>query len=493
MAYAQTNYPQIQGINGKYSIASIGCFITAFCNLEADFGQNIDPLTFNNIYRDNGWFVDVDDGIRDDLDWGFIQRWDSNTRVTQIGGAGWPNTNQAIVKFAYTHNGKRNTHFCKVQDSSNQIILDSWDGVAKHISATWYGQPVAWATYEHSAPQAVIAPEAVPTFTVVEEYPGGKQIQLNKQPTNLWGMNYSNPGGQPPVEVHNAGEIWTVTNKVHHVNGYDYYRREGQIDGFNVLDCDDYVEPVPEPVPYIPPAAPVPVTRAETYTLLTALPYYDAPQVAINRGKQTGALPAGIYYVWGKEGRAYNLSTSNMTNEGRWVDTIENKAPVVVPVTVIPKPLPQQPVADNTWKTTRSWFYPDRAKYDLYELQEDTVVKDLDNRGKDWYVNAVETDKTGQSDNTILRVHGTVYKDGVKYYLLHPPKDVNWEYWYVIPVTNKHTGKAYLLKWPDTYATTPKKNQVTAGDEAIAAIMKVGYKIFDVLSPRKIREWLNNK
>jgi len=63
-------------------------------------------------------------------------------------------------------------------------------------------------------------------------------------------MNYDfDYMAEHPVEVHNQGEIWVVTNKVHHADGYDYYRRDGQVDGFNVLDCDDYTPPAPVPAP----------------------------------------------------------------------------------------------------------------------------------------------------------------------------------------------------------------------------------------------------
>lgn len=361
MSYAQKSYPQIQGINGKYSIADIGCFLTSFCHLEADYGRNIDPLSLNNWFRDTGNFVDIDDGIRDDLGWESITRFDSNTHVSRSVDhgtnrtAGWPNTNQAIVRFYYqsTRTGKMITHFCKVESAANHLILDSWDGTVKKSP---YGEPTAWAEYRHDVP----AEPDIPRFTITETYPHGKQIRLNKQPTNLWGMNYNlEQMVKSPVEVHNVGEIWTVTNKVHHSNGYDYYRREGQVDGFNVLDCDDYTPPVP----YVPPAPPEPIKIAEKYELVTDLLCYGEAQKALAATTPVGELKAGTYYVWGRDKGCINLSTSNMKDHNQWIEERRNvvAAPVIAPVVPpkiietikeaaekLPDPVPQTDNARHT-------------------------------------------------------------------------------------------------------------------------------------------------
>jgi hypothetical protein len=177
---------------------------------------------------------------------------------------------------------------------------------------------------------AVVTP-SVPKFTVVETYNPAIQVQLNKQPTNLWGMNYDfDYMSTHPVEVHNKGEIWGITNKVHHVDGYDYYRREGQVDGFNVLDCDLYTSPTP-PVPYIPPAAPLKGTPAEMYTLVTPLPFYNSLDAVTGKRQPSGTLQSGQYYVWSKGGSNnifYNLSTTNSKDSQQWVNTLDNKVVV---------------------------------------------------------------------------------------------------------------------------------------------------------------------
>jgi hypothetical protein len=249
--YAQKNYLAIQGIGGRYRIDQIGCFLDSFCNLFSDFGRDIDPPTLNLELINKGIYIDIDDGIRDDLGWNSITQDDPSivaTRVVDMGFdnpvAGWPNTNESIVRFWYrsVQSGKMITHFCKVADAANHLILDSWDGKVKQSP---YGEPTAFAEYEHIVPVQVTPP---PPYRVVESFDPPKWIQLNKD-TNLWGMNYPTFDYMEshPVETgHAAGEKWQVTNKVHHVNGEDYYRREGQVDGFNVKDCDDYTPPAPD-------------------------------------------------------------------------------------------------------------------------------------------------------------------------------------------------------------------------------------------------------
>jgi hypothetical protein len=142
--YRQTNYPEPQGIPPtKYTIAQVGCFITSFCNLEQRFGKVIDPSGMNAFLRDNSIYIDVDDGVRDDVGWDTVTKYDPNTVVAAIGGATTPPSNNSIVKFVY--NNGQSTHFSLVNDVSNGTIIDSWDGVVKSWNV--YGGVKAWASY----------------------------------------------------------------------------------------------------------------------------------------------------------------------------------------------------------------------------------------------------------------------------------------------------------------------------------------------------------
>ena len=143
MPYAQTNYPTVpQGIPPtRYTVAQIGCFITSFCNLMERFGRPMPPSTLNSILRDSKLYIDVDDGVRDDVSWDTILKVDGNIGLSATGYGGPPNDN-CIVKFVYD-GGK--THFCLVQSAAQGTIIDSWDGKVK--SWNTYGGVKAWASY----------------------------------------------------------------------------------------------------------------------------------------------------------------------------------------------------------------------------------------------------------------------------------------------------------------------------------------------------------
>lgn len=149
MPYAQKNYPNSrQGIPPTiYTIAQIGCFITSFCNLVERYGQVVDPPMVNQALVDRNAYIDVDDGVRDDVAWDTVSVINGNVSVART-GVGSPPNNNCIVKFVYD-GGK--THFCLVADASRGLILDSWDGQVKSWSL--YGGPKAWAEYNYNEPQ----------------------------------------------------------------------------------------------------------------------------------------------------------------------------------------------------------------------------------------------------------------------------------------------------------------------------------------------------
>lgn len=151
--YGQKNYNELQGINGIYRIAQIGCFLTSFSNLMVRFGKAIDPISLNRQFRDLKIFVDIDDGVRDDLAWDAIHRLNGNIAVSAV-GSGRPPHNNSIVKF--TGIGTFGTHFCLVADVNAGTIIDSWDGQVKSWNV--YGGPKAWASYEDRTPKQTPAP-----------------------------------------------------------------------------------------------------------------------------------------------------------------------------------------------------------------------------------------------------------------------------------------------------------------------------------------------
>lgn len=151
MAYGQKNYGDIQGINGKYRISQIGCFLTSFCNLLERFGMPVDPPTLNNIFIQRGIYIDVDDGIRDDLGWQSVTAY--NGQVVTTVKSGNVTERNSIVRLAASNSF--GTHFCLVDSirADGVYIVDSWDGQVKKASV--YGPITGWAVYTFNKPQPV--------------------------------------------------------------------------------------------------------------------------------------------------------------------------------------------------------------------------------------------------------------------------------------------------------------------------------------------------
>lgn len=183
MAYAQKNYPQKLGTGAAaMTIAQVGCFLTAFCNLLERFGEGIAPDALNNYFIQHGSFIREADGTQDWLAYGSVSAYDGSVHVTSS-GAGAPPTNNAIVKFIYKspRTGLTTTHFCLVADHAAGLIVDSWDGVVKSWNV--YGGPKEYATYDKATP-VIIAPVQAAAPAATTNY-DGNSITIQKG----WGLS----------------------------------------------------------------------------------------------------------------------------------------------------------------------------------------------------------------------------------------------------------------------------------------------------------------
>jgi hypothetical protein len=399
--FGQKNYLAIQGIGGKYRIDQIGCFLTTISNWLERRGRGINPVDLNAQFIANGTYCDIDDGIRDDLGPYAFHAADAASNCS-----GWINgiadTNDAIIEFYYqsiTHpwlddaRTKPNliTHYCLVANAAAHTFIDSWDGVVKNWDTINYGRPRRFARISVDAPTPVVV-QNLPKYQVTETYPDGKQVRLNKEPTNLWGMNWDfEKMVNNPIEVHHLGEVITVTNKVHHVDGYDYYRRADQVDGFNVLDCDDYTPPAPAPDP-VP--SPTPAAETPALPVLNYVTYPEAKQKRVKKGEpvdiwgfgtatelaqitSTGTLTPGSDFEAAGEvetlGYKFLLTTedlANKTGHGVFDKDLEDAInPELDPATDIKITTAPDP---NAWKAT---FDTDN-KGD-WDSEEDYVAYDL--------------------------------------------------------------------------------------------------------------------
>ncbi|CAB4132490.1 hypothetical protein UFOVP253_26 [uncultured Caudovirales phage] len=335
-----------------------------------------------------------------------------------------------------------------------------------------------------------------PLYTVTETYPQGKQVQLNKQPTNKWGMNWHfDYMSQHPVEVHNQGEILTMDNKVHHEDGYDYYRCADDVDGFNVLDCDDYTPP------YVLPAAPLVPKLAQTIQLNTTVDVYGSAADADNRNKdkRVGTFPA--LNIDGKQIDYYLFSTAatgmqeigitNQTKVTVWMNPKDNVAPpmpevkaaeVVTPAPIVPTVTHPAPQADAPWFNKIAWLNADMLP-EIFLPTRDVQVSD-------WSGNRPEVYTLPQYDHagaiTEIRVYGTITNvNGTKYYLVKLPSDTEFNYRFAIPMVDPDTGRALLLKKHVKVVRNRDQLRLAASE-----IEKLGLQFIDSILPPK---WFKKK
>lgn len=176
MAYGQKNYADWQGIPPqRYRISQIGCFLTSFCNLLERFGRGLPPNQLNNIFINRGIYIDVDDGVRDDLGWQSVVAYDGHVALQKT-GTGIPPHKNSIVRIKATNSF--GTHFCLVDriEGSTVYIVDSWDGAVKNSNV--YGPITGWAAYGDIKPQPV-QPIGEPKMTPDQER-NAYRIVLNR-------------------------------------------------------------------------------------------------------------------------------------------------------------------------------------------------------------------------------------------------------------------------------------------------------------------------
>jgi hypothetical protein len=464
MAYAQKDYSQVQGISGQYKISSIGCFLTAFSNLLGSYGKDINPFSLNNEFVSRNIYIDIDDGIRDDLGWSSISQYDPSINVTGTADrgttpdAGWPSSSEAIVRFYYrsVQSGQMIFHFCKVYDAVNHLIVDSWDG---QVKTSPYGEPTGWATYSHSEPVQVAPPAAIP-YTKENITP--KQIVFNKD-THLWNLSKAtfdevaaNPTGDV---VANPNAPITVDGIIHHnaIPQYSYYTNEEPF-GFNVLDCDDYTPPPPPPV--APPAGAVTIpTSTAPYSIIKTIMGFSTSNDAANHINAKGTVDPGRYMLYNfrvdSEGKTIALNvTKTQGKPGTWINPDDNvpdlpppppeaatepPAPLSTVTPNEPTPVPVNVPNHDLWKTTYVPLRADRKPV-LYVSINPKVIKiyDLDQRHA-----AIDL-----LPYTELHIVGTFIKDGVTYG--RAKKVTEKGYWYGIPITILNT-------YDELYLYAPKK------------------------------------
>lgn len=435
--YGQKNYADIQGINGRHRIADIGCFLTAFCNLEQRFGKDIDPPSLNRLFIQRGVYIDVDDGVRDDLGWQSITAYDGQTVTGQINnnaGGSWPQTNNAIVKFSYKSpkTGAPSTHLVLVADWQKRLIVDSWDGVVRLPG--YYGDPVAWAAYTHPEPQVVVvptpsAPQSTATIgTVVVLKPGdtiaGIALRYHLQTADVlahngltWDSARALPVGYQlrlPISQRAAPATVGYTVEVLPEPKHMHVSKPGGAEkwGFgNVKGWSDFVNNG-----HVAENTNVTIVAIATVIVGNDTAAYYMDQIALGDYKTTGKVANTIGFNWKDltEGDAPSAKPTPAPTP----PTPPQPAPAP-PQAVIPPPTEQPPsTSPNAYKTS----YTALPAPTMYVALKTTIVREFDGR---------RPDKTIYK-NQAVKLAGTFIKDGVLYG--RPQGSVDGGYWFGIPM-----------------------------------------------------------
>lgn len=218
--------------------------------------------------------------------------------------------------------------------------------------------------------------------------------------------------------------------------------------GFNALDCEDYVPPPPiVSKPYTVPAAPAPVARAQTYTLLKPLMYFDTSQDAQQTKNGKGTLDAGVYNVWGTSGVVKQLSKDNIREPvGQWINTLDNVLPEVIPVKVLKPSEVTVGSTDDKWKSTYKSFHIDRTS-DPYKTLQPITMREYSGKR-----NFVQLDK-----GAAINIIGTFVKDGITFYRPRANNDEFFEWYFGIPLFDDNSVPNLTKVTEDVAAVAERK------------------------------------
>lgn len=237
--YGQKNYNELQGrnnpANGKkpvYSIRQIGCLLVAISNLLKErFNVQVDPLQLNAFFRDHNVYIDVDDGVLDDLFWQAVTTFAPHIVVensSSTKGKLPPHT-RSIIKMAAKNSF--GTHFCLYD--GGDYIFDSWDGQRKSRSS--YGEVLGYATYKDATPQ--------PVQPVVEPPAPANPDQMTVQAG--WGISHCLKFRGYPVEDYSSTAKWQWVAELNGISRWeDFKLKPGQ-----VITLPSYRAPAPAPEP----------------------------------------------------------------------------------------------------------------------------------------------------------------------------------------------------------------------------------------------------
>ncbi|GAC1500765.1 MAG: hypothetical protein NVS1B10_04590 [Candidatus Saccharimonadales bacterium] len=473
--YGQKNYRDKMG-NGPYTIAQIGCFVTAFSNLLERYGINVDPPSLNRLFTSrNIYLPDPADGagVKDDLGWSSIAAYDGRIHVSNTGGAGWPEDNNSIVKFEYTgpKTGQRTTHFCLVADHASHTIVDSWDGVVR--TPGYYGTPVAWATYTNIVPEAVTPPPAAVT-TVAP--PKDNSIYTFVKNDTIWSVAIRYGYTAKELMDHNGIDPSQVRDIP--IGYVIHFPIAPSVALPNPVNTGYKIELLPEPKH-------MHVSKsggAEKWgfgNIKTWKDFVSNGHVAENTnvtivaiahvivGNETAAyyldsLALGDYAASGKVANTIGFNWHDLTDGEYTPPAPASPPPVVVPVVA---PEPQKPAEapvpeanPNAYKTTYKAF----DKPQLFIANTTIMIKELDTRRADHQL----------LKNQAVRLSGTFIKDNVLYG--RPTAGIDkGGYWFAVPMSNVTSEDEVFNTQVDLPTKVAMHNRLSLQEKFLVAIAQL--------------------
>lgn len=154
---------------------------------------------------------------------------------------------------------------------------------------------------------------------------------------NLYGFDFTSTADMDthPLGQYPKGYQETVTAIATRSDGTEYYLVEPTSrSGFNRANCQDYVAPIP----YTPPAAPLPIPKVEYYDLVTTVMTFKDSESATYKQNAQGTIDAGTYIVLESTASAKHLIKKNTDKTSYWIHTSDNVKPAKA-VEPIPEPV----------------------------------------------------------------------------------------------------------------------------------------------------------
>jgi hypothetical protein len=439
MAYTQNDINNIvDSIVNQYGGKSISyfgsypneCSVPAAYYVDRLRGSSPIPGMANN--RADGWGTNFPDGLRPHFTHESFQAGKSYPKGTILM---WNSPHIAIV--LRSDGGNTVEVFEQNADPDGSVC-----GIKNRV----INAPYHTCTYA-LIPITVEPAPSPPPIPYTVELISQKQVMINKD-VSEWNLSYDNLTaiGNNPLDWMRQGMIVTVVAILHHNIGYNYYLPDATIArGYNVVDCDDYTPPPPQPIviPAPTPSPPsgaliVPTPDAKYYIIKTILGFLAYSKAAAHEDASTTVAP-GSYFIYKQTGGMINI-TKKQGIAGYWINPADNVIEITPPDDVPPLPIPN----GTGWKASYSSFSDDRTPI-KFVLLEDYIITDIGS----------QRPNIPAKKGTEINIYGSFVKDDIMYFRPKLQADTLFQYYYGVPAIDPKTGLEIMRPYDEVYDPTP--------------------------------------